>query len=665
MAVCSSFLCGLGRGKKDKGDKKSLKRDDVLEEGDVPGKLSKKDELKSTSVIVPVSFGISGSSESKVVSHESPVKGEAEEVAYEGEDEHDESLSMKRDNSDFDLQAHFDCRGTDKEVQFLKSFDSDMNEETKKMFEEDAAEGVQFMKSGNISDPGVGKIEDWASPKLMRSCSDLATKDSFKRIADQLLPSKSHQSFDEIRKLAGKLSEDVIPQSLGSPVSVMTHGSADKVLLKKHSSSQVLPSASRKLWWKLFLWSHRNLHVESVPKPQVVLTKPALNQQGGYSSDTLEQRNIELSKIGSPGSFTGESLNIGNSNTNNQSWNGFHGASGLWPQNQWVAFPEESSSFSRVDMWVKELPVQPPILIEKEDYIEEDVIFPASPERSSSPLSPLPNASVPEEVAHANSVIRSLNSSSTVALIAGTGLKVIPNMSGLSSLRSVNLSANFIVHITPGSLPKGLHVLNLSRNKIATVEGLRELTRLRVLDLSYNKISRIGQGLSNCTLIKELYLAGNKISDVEGLHRLLKLTVLDVSFNKITTTKALGQLVANYNSLQALNLLGNPIQSNISDDQLRKTVCSLLPKIAFLNKQPINPQKAREVGTDAVAKAALGSGSRSSYRKGAKRVSQGGVSLTANAHKSTASVHKNKHRSKTRTHHHSKVRASDVASSSR
>lgn len=170
--------------------------------------------------------------------------------------------------------------------------------------------------------------------------------------------------------------------------------------------------------------------------------------------------------------------------------------------------------------------------------------------------------------------------------------------------------------------------------------------------------------MSNCTLIKELYLAGNKISDVEGLHRLLKLTVLDVSFNRITTTKALGQLVANYNSLQALNLLGNPIQSNISDDQLRKTVCSLLPKTAFLNKQPINPQKAREVGTDALAKAALGSGSRSSHRKGAKRVSQG-ISATSNAHKSTTSVHKNKHRSKSRTHHYSKLKASDVASSSR
>jgi Leucine-rich repeat (LRR) protein len=50
------------------------------------------------------------------------------------------------------------------------------------------------------------------------------------------------------------------------------------------------------------------------------------------------------------------------------------------------------------------------------------------------------------------------------------------------------------VHISPGSLPKGLHSLDLSRNKIANVEGLRELTKLRVLNLSYNRISRIGHG---------------------------------------------------------------------------------------------------------------------------------------------------------------------------
>lgn len=37
-------------------------------------------------------------------------------------------------------------------------------------------------------------------------------------------------------------------------------------------------------------------------------------------------------------------------------------------------------------------------------------------------------------------------------------------------------------------------MLNLSKNNISTIEGLRELTRLRVLDLSYNRIFRIGHG---------------------------------------------------------------------------------------------------------------------------------------------------------------------------
>ena len=91
-------------------------------------------------------------------------------------------------------------------------------------------------------------------------------------------------------------------------------------------------------------------------------------------------------------------------------------------------------------------------------------------------------------------------------------------------------------------------------------------------------------GLANCTLVKELYLAGNKISDVEGLHRLLKLTVLDLSFNKVTTMKALGQLAANYNSFLALNLLGNPVHTNVGEEKLRKSISSLIPRLAYFNK---------------------------------------------------------------------------------
>lgn len=143
------------------------------------------------------------------------------------------------------------------------------------------------------------------------------------------------------------------------------------------------------------------------------------------------------------------------------------------------------------------------------------------------------------------------------------------------------------MRITAGALPRGLHILNLSRNSISVIEGLRELTRLRVLDLSYNRLVRIGHGLASCSSLKELYLAGNKISEVEGLHRLLKLNVLDLRFNKISTAKCLGQLAANYGSLQAISLEGNPAQKNVGDEQLKKNLQGLLPNLIYFNRKPV------------------------------------------------------------------------------
>ncbi|KAG0478183.1 hypothetical protein HPP92_012902 [Vanilla planifolia] len=160
-------------------------------------------------------------------------------------------------------------------------------------------------------------------------------------------------------------------------------------------------------------------------------------------------------------------------------------------------------------------------------------------------------------------------------------------------------------------------------------------------------------GLSNCTIIKELYLAGNKISEVEGLHRLLKLTVFDLSFNKITTTKALGQLVANYNSLLALNLVGNPLQNNLGDEQMRKAVLSLLPNIAYLNKLPIRQQRAREVMLSSLTKAALGDDGRSLRRRPTKRAVQ---SLGPSAKSKLGEGSSKNLRSKNRKHQHSSQR---------
>jgi hypothetical protein len=77
--------------------------------------------------------------------------------------------------------------------------------------------------------------------------------------------------------------------------------------------------------------------------------------------------------------------------------------------------------------------------------------------------------------------------------------------------------------------------------------------------------------------------------------------------------------VANYNSLRALNILGNPVQANVGDDTLRKAVSGLLPRLEYLNKQALKPQRGREAAKDSVARAALGNSRWSSRRRAASR----------------------------------------------
>ncbi|CAJ1974100.1 unnamed protein product [Sphenostylis stenocarpa] len=670
MALCRCLPFCTGKKEKGKGTAEGSSIGDL--KGQLGGiqhrKISSENRcLKPATLDVTVPCAVQKNSRAnvRVMNLESPVKTEVEE-AYEGEDEHEESPSIKRELSNFDLQFHQAAASkgghdpSNEEIKYPSWCEDQANIQFDDRDHKHSKKSDDIIQSGHVSDPGIGKADFWAYPKLKRSCSDLERRDVLRKTS-HLFPSSKSQPFDDLQGLS---ADQIV--NLESPRSVMTHCSADRVMLKRHSSSQVLPSRSRRLWWKLFLWSHRNIHRPQLSQStQIHPAIVALSSQCGYSSDTLEPNKgkaLRDEESPSPTSSFGEYFqkSCDDQNIPNQRWSRFHKEKfGFWPQNQWVAFSTESSSLSRVDEWVKDLEIQRP----PEDDFDDDnigsIAFPPSPDdgrsmaRSTSLLIRHPDANLAKDILNANSVVQSLNPASTAAHISGIGIKAIPSLAHFFSLRSVNLSSNLIVHITPGFLPKSIHTLNLSRNKISTIEGLRELTRLRVLDLSYNRISRIGQGLSNCTRVKELYLAGNKISDVEGLHRLLKLTVLDLSFNKIATTKALGQLVANYNSLQALNLLGNPIQSNISDDQLRKAVSGLLPKLVYLNKQSIKSQRGREILTDSVAKAALGNSGHNSYRRALKKGGGQGGSSSSSMPRSSASVsHKSRNRSRSRTKHH-------------
>ncbi|QHO00142.1 uncharacterized protein DS421_13g403940 [Arachis hypogaea] len=87
-----------------------------------------------------------------------------------------------------------------------------------------------------------------------------------------------------------ELTVGKVAANLESPRSVMTHCSADRVMLRRHSSSQVLPSGSKRLWWKMFLWSHRNIHRPISSKSTQVNPGVAVTHNPyGYSSDTLDR----------------------------------------------------------------------------------------------------------------------------------------------------------------------------------------------------------------------------------------------------------------------------------------------------------------------------------------------------------------------------------------
>ncbi|KAL6971098.1 hypothetical protein U1Q18_030780 [Sarracenia purpurea var. burkii] len=162
-------------------------------------KSSENDKMKSKSL----SFGIAGSSrgKAKVMSHESPINVEATEVACEWEDEHKKNLSMKKENSDFDLQAQVGDLNEEIDRSTNKRKMEFFYDRIEKNAEKDVEEGVDLIQIGHASDRGIGKAEFWALPKLKRSCSNLETRN----IASDRLPPSNPQS--QIRRRSAKWTE--------------------------------------------------------------------------------------------------------------------------------------------------------------------------------------------------------------------------------------------------------------------------------------------------------------------------------------------------------------------------------------------------------------------------------------------------------------------------
>jgi Leucine-rich repeat (LRR) protein len=128
-----------------------------------------------------------------------------------------------------------------------------------------------------------------------------------------------------------------------------------------------------------------------------------------------------------------------------------------------------------------------------------------------------------------------------VLFLSGNQLSCIPKSIGtLRKLRELRLDSNRIVGIpiydSMYSCRK-LTYLNLSRNKITSVKGLESIGTLETLVLASNDIETLHPVLRRLDNLQDLDLSGNRIASLNPLRGIRKLSVLRVADNRISSWK--------------------------------------------------------------------------------------------------------------------------------
>lgn len=152
--------------------------------------------------------------------------------------------------------------------------------------------------------------------------------------------------------------------------------------------------------------------------------------------------------------------------------------------------------------------------------------------------------------------------------LSACNIKKIPDLSAQKKLKKLFLPNNQIKEIENLDSLITLEELHLQGNSISTINGFNKLSSLIKLNLSQNNISKIS-GLDNLTALKELNLAKNKINSVDGIFNLQSIEDINLednqveildnfeAFNQIPTLKYIGleySLIKNYEFEEALKL---------------------------------------------------------------------------------------------------------------
>nr|XP_046250057.1 leucine-rich repeat and IQ domain-containing protein 1 [Scatophagus argus] len=180
------------------------------------------------------------------------------------------------------------------------------------------------------------------------------------------------------------------------------------------------------------------------------------------------------------------------------------------------------------------------------------------------------------------------------------GLKSLEGISQLPQLCHIDAQENDISFIDCENMTS-LRVLQLSRNKLASIHGLAGAENLDVLDLSHNSITRIAglesvrrlqrlsmdhnqlistKGLRDVYTLLHLNCSHNHLASVEGLENSALLSTLDLRANSLTEPPSLNNQVLlrelylddnSISSLQGLTACWLPLMQHLSVAQNRIT----------------------------------------------------------------------------------------------
>jgi len=135
-----------------------------------------------------------------------------------------------------------------------------------------------------------------------------------------------------------------------------------------------------------------------------------------------------------------------------------------------------------------------------------------------------------------------------------------------------------------------LDTLNLSNNRIASIENLASLKSLTSLNMAGNQISML-QNMHEVVGLLDLDLSSNKIHSLEGMAPCLHLKNLRLDENRIPSVSELLPL-RGLASLHSLSLRGNPVSH---DPDYRWAVRRLLPQLLYLDGDLLGPESQPEV----------------------------------------------------------------------